>query len=181
MTEGIDMSSPMGKMFGQIIAAFAEGELDTIRARALSGSLARLGKGVWSGGVQPFGYPFHQQADGGKRLVRDHLRVQQGNAPRGIEWTSNAVRAAVKNPTVGGVYTYKGKVVEDEEGNPVPITDEPILPYAAWSKVVARLDSSKKPMRSAPSRSMLGGVVVCEACGGPMSSSKRVTGVQHRQ
>src|SRR5688572_24148649 len=33
--EGIDMSTPMGKMFAQILAVFAEGELDTIRSRAL--------------------------------------------------------------------------------------------------------------------------------------------------
>ncbi|MFI8273665.1 recombinase family protein [Streptomyces sp. NPDC085929] len=45
MTEGIDMSTPMGKMFGQIIAAFAEGELDTIRARA------REVRRAWAGRV----------------------------------------------------------------------------------------------------------------------------------
>lgn len=32
--EGIDMSTPMGKMFAQILAVFAEGELDTIRTPA---------------------------------------------------------------------------------------------------------------------------------------------------
>ncbi|MCZ4122022.1 recombinase family protein [Streptomyces sp. H39-S7] len=71
VTDGIDMSTPMGKMFAQIIAAFAEGELDTIKARALSGSLARLKKGVWVGGVLPFGYQFQRQEGGGKKLVQD--------------------------------------------------------------------------------------------------------------
>ncbi|MCJ0871253.1 recombinase family protein [Streptomyces sp. AP-93] len=211
VTEGVDMSTPMGKMFAQIIAAFAEGELDTIRARALSGSRARLSKGVWVGGVLPFGYRFQRQEGGGKKLIqdpeyskllldiidklnggwssykiaidlnrrgvltwRDHLRVQQGNPARGVEWTSNAVLVAVKNPTVGGVYTYKGQIVEDEDGEPVPITNEPIMPYSEWSKLVARLSSRKKAIRAAPSRSLLGGVAVCEACGGRMSSSKRV-------
>lgn len=211
VTEGVDMSTPMGKMFAQIIAVFAEGELDTIRARALSGSLERLRKGVWVGGVLPFGYLFQRQEDGGKKLVqdpeyskllldiidklradwssykiavdlnrrgiltwRDHLRVQKGREPRSVEWTSNAVLVAVKNPTVGGVYTYKGRMVEDEEGNPVPITDEPIMQYSEWSELVARLNSGKRAKRSAPSRSMLGGVAVCETCGGRMSSSKRV-------
>lgn len=210
VTEGVDMSTPMGKMFAQIIAAFAEGELDTIRARALSGSLARLKKGVWVGGVLPFGYQFQRQEDGGKKLVqdpeyakllldiidklkgdwssykiavdlnkrgvhtwRDHLRVLQGQEARGIEWTLNAVLVAVKNPTVGGVYTYKGTIVEDEDGSPVPITDDPIMPYAEWSELVAKLNSNKRAMRSTPSRSMLGGVAVCEACGGRMSSARK--------
>ncbi|MEY2231799.1 recombinase family protein [Streptomyces sp. BF23-30] len=71
VSESIDMSTPMGKMFPQIIAAFAEGELDTIRARALSGSQARKAKGVWIGGVEPFGYHFERQEGGGKKLVQD--------------------------------------------------------------------------------------------------------------
>ncbi|MEV4937958.1 recombinase family protein [Streptomyces zaomyceticus] len=71
VTESIDMSTPMGKMFAQIIAAFAEGELDTIRARALSGSAARKAKGVWIGGVEPYGYHFERQENGGKKLVQD--------------------------------------------------------------------------------------------------------------
>ncbi|WP_406296951.1 recombinase family protein [Embleya sp. NBC_00888] len=210
VTEGIDMSTPMGKMFAQIIAAFAEGELDTIRARALSGSLARLQKGVWVGGVLPFGYQFQRLEGGGKVLVqeseyaklavemidrlkgdwssykialdynkrgvltwRDRLRVLQDQEPRGIQWTSNTVLACVKNPTIGGYYTYKGTLVEDDEGNPIPITSEPIMPYTEWADFVAGLETNKRAMRAIPSRSMLGGVSVCGGCQSRMSSSRK--------
>ncbi|WP_433245370.1 recombinase family protein [Streptosporangium sp. CA-135522] len=72
VTEGIDMSTPMGKMFAQIIAAFAEGELDTIRARIQASAQTRLEMGVWTGGVLPFGYQFTNNAAGkGKKLVQD--------------------------------------------------------------------------------------------------------------
>ncbi|MHA6762675.1 recombinase family protein [Streptacidiphilus sp. PAMC 29251] len=209
-TEAIDMSTAMGKMFAAIIAAFAEGELDTIRARAESGALARLRKGVWVGGVLPFGYQFQRQADGGKKLIQDrvyapllldivqrlkddvspykiavdlnksgvlawsdHLRVLKGEEPRGVKWVTGTILAILKNPTVGGLYRYKGRIVEDDQGNPVPITDEPILPYAQWAEIVAGLTSNRTTTRATPSRTMLGGVAICGSCGAKMSSAKK--------
>ncbi|MFI9768592.1 recombinase family protein [Streptomyces sp. NPDC052415] len=210
VTEGIDMSTPMGKMFAQIIAAFAEGELDTIRARALSGSAARKAKGVWIGGVEPYGYRFERQEGGGKKLVqepkyaelfseiverlkgdwssykialdlnkrgvptwRDHLRIVKGEDPRGVAWTANAIRAIAMNPTVAGIYTYKGENVVDENGENVRITDDPLMNFAEWSEFVAALKSDRPVRRSTPSRSMLGGVATCQGCGARMSSNKK--------
>ncbi|MFJ4529653.1 recombinase family protein [Streptomyces nigrescens] len=210
VTEGIDMATPMGKMFAQIIAAFAEGELDTIRARALSGSAARKAKGVWIGGVEPYGYHFERQEGGGKKLVqdptyavlfreiaehlkgdwsaykialdlnrrgiptwRDHLRLVKGEEPRGVAWTANAIRAIAMNPTVAGIYTHKGENVVDENGENVRITDAPLMEFAEWSEFVAALKSDRPVRRSTPSRSMLGGVAICHACGARMSSNKK--------
>lgn len=70
-TEGFDLSTPMGKMFARIIAAFAEGELDTIRARVTDASRKLREKGAWFGGVLPFGYQFADREEGGKKLVQD--------------------------------------------------------------------------------------------------------------
>ncbi|MEV3854989.1 recombinase family protein [Streptomyces sp. NPDC050095] len=67
--EGIDMSTPMGKMFAQILAVFAEGELDTIRARASDAAQTRLASGTWVAGLAPFGYEIVPVENGkGKRL-----------------------------------------------------------------------------------------------------------------
>ncbi|MBO2463814.1 recombinase family protein [Actinomadura violacea] len=57
-SESLDLSTPMGKMFARIIAAFAEGELDTIQARSLDASRRLREEGAWFGGVEPFGYRF---------------------------------------------------------------------------------------------------------------------------
>ncbi|MGA4540114.1 recombinase family protein [Uniformispora flossi] len=210
ITEGIDMSTPMGRMFAQIIAAFAEGELETIRTRALSGAQTRRNMGVWVGGVEPFGYVFQKLETGGKRLTpepeyakvaeemigrlkddwstykiardfnergvltwRDRLRVLRGEEPRGLQWTSSTVLACVRNATIAGYYTYKGNLVEDDEGNPVAITDEPIMPYAEWAELVAGLEANKRVLRSIPSRSMLGGVPGCGSCGSRMSAARK--------
>jgi len=211
ITEGIDMSTPMGKMFAQIIAAFAEGELDTIRARNLAAAQTRKDKGVWIGGVLPFGYQFTKDEAPGKRLVqdpeyakllreivtkvqndwsayrlavdlnhrqiptwRDYLRIRNGEKPRGVAWTANAIIKIVTNPTVAGFYTYKDELVEDDEGNPVMIADDPILTRDEWMQMVARFTSEgRRAARATPSRSMLGGVAVCGVCGANMSSAKK--------
>jgi DNA invertase Pin-like site-specific DNA recombinase len=70
-SESLDLSTPMGKMFARIIAAFAEGELDTIQARSLDASRRLREGGAWFGGVEPFGYRFADRKEGGKRLVQD--------------------------------------------------------------------------------------------------------------
>ncbi|MFC9289163.1 recombinase family protein [Streptomyces sp. NPDC057052] len=71
VTEGFDISTSMGKMFAQIIAAFAEGELDVIteRVRASHEKLRRDGR--YAGAPTPFGYVAGSLPTGGKTLVQD--------------------------------------------------------------------------------------------------------------
>lgn len=71
VAEGIDMSTSMGRMFGTIIAAFAQGELETIQGRILAAVQTRKSKGVWIAGREPFGYTLHPLAGGGKGLIRE--------------------------------------------------------------------------------------------------------------
>lgn len=71
VTEGFDLSTSMGKMFARIIAAFAEGELDTITER-VRGSHAKLrALGRYAGANLPFGYIPVDLPGGGKRLAPD--------------------------------------------------------------------------------------------------------------
>ncbi|WP_435586580.1 recombinase family protein [Micromonospora aurantiaca (nom. illeg.)] len=56
VTEGFDLGTPMGRMFAQIIATLAEGELEAIRERT-KGSYDHLTKvGRHRGGFVPYGY-----------------------------------------------------------------------------------------------------------------------------
>ncbi|MFJ7089898.1 recombinase family protein [Streptomyces mirabilis] len=71
VTEGFDISTSMGKMFAQIIAAFAEGELDVITER-VRGSHEKLRRdGRYAGAPLPFGYVAGDRPSGGKTLVQD--------------------------------------------------------------------------------------------------------------
>jgi site-specific DNA recombinase len=53
--EGIDFSTPLGKMFGQMLAMFAEMELKAITERVLRSREELREQGRWGGGVVPFG------------------------------------------------------------------------------------------------------------------------------
>lgn len=209
VAENIDMSTAMGKMFGQIIAAFAEGELDTIAARNQAAALTRRDKGSWIAGAEPIGYRIDKRANGLKGLVqdpwgakilreicdkvkddwtpyriaidfnrqgvptwRDHLRTKKGNAVKGTKWRAAVIIEMLTNPTVAGLYTYKGELVEDDEGNPRMITDDPILTHEEWLMLVTRFAPSNKPTAT-PSRSMNGGVAECGICGGNLTFTGR--------
>lgn len=210
VTESIDMSTVMGKMFAQIIAAFAEGELDTIKARINSAVQVRKEKGVWIGGAVPFGYELDKQETGGKKLIqdnwganllleifekiqndwsayriagdlnergvmtwRDYRRVQSKKPALGTKWSTQAIVEIVTNPTVAGYYTYKGELVEDEEGNPRLITNDPILTPSQWTQMVCRFTVEREEVRATPSRAMNSGVATCGMCETKVGSSKK--------
>ena len=54
--ENIDTSQPSGRLFRTILAAFAEFEREQIRDRTMAASYARAKKGIWPGGMPPYGY-----------------------------------------------------------------------------------------------------------------------------
>lgn len=206
-TEGFDLSTPMGKMFARIIAAFAEGEWDTIRARSLDASRKLREKGAWFGGVLPFGYRFADREGGGKMLVqdaeygpllrrlheriingatayslvrelnadgiptwRDHLRIQSGDKPRDKPWHPKAIKTALCNPRTWGVLLHNGEIVEDDEGEPVFITDEPILTREEWAQVSAILTARTGGPRAPQADTLLSGVARCGVDAGNINS-----------
>ncbi|MFJ8346040.1 recombinase family protein [Streptomyces sp. NPDC094153] len=71
VTEGFDISTSMGKMFAQIIAAFAEGELDVITERVRASHEKLRQDGRYAGAPLPFGYVAGKLPTGGKTLVQD--------------------------------------------------------------------------------------------------------------
>lgn len=225
ISEGIDMSTPMGRMFGNMIAAFAEGELDTIAARAQAAVITRKDKGVWIGGVEPFGYTLTPLPGGGKGLCRDNTYAPLGREvinrlfedwspyrvaqdlnrrgvltwrdhirathptnpkpPKGIKWTAQAVIAIVTNPTIAGYYTYKGQLVEDDEGSPIMITQKAlespsdpgdkgtaIATPLEWTRLTQRFTTDRDKTKAVPSKSELAGVGRCGGCQTSMTLSR---------
>lgn len=62
----IDNTTPMGKVAFGVITAFAEWERDTFIQRSQSGTHKAIEKGLWPGGITPYGYRIEE-----KRLVID--------------------------------------------------------------------------------------------------------------
>lgn len=58
--EGLDMSTPMGRMFAGILVQFAEWELQTIGDRRRQGQNVLRREARWGGGRYPFGYEPYQ-------------------------------------------------------------------------------------------------------------------------
>ncbi|MFD5026712.1 recombinase family protein [Streptomyces sp. NPDC058373] len=201
--EGFDLDNAYGKMLAQMIAVFAEGELDVIKARIKDGVATRLAQRVWIGGRPSMGYTLEKASDGvGKRCVQDkdyapnvrrifdllmqdwtpfriaaqltedkvltwvdRQRETAGNKVRNAAWRADSVISALSNPRVAGIYTYQGEIVEDENGTPVLITDEPILSYHEWEKAVIKLGELAGATPAKKSQSMLAGVGSCSVCG----------------
>ncbi|MFE1953009.1 recombinase family protein [Streptomyces sp. NPDC059524] len=70
--DGINLNTQMGKLLLSVIASFAEGELEAVRARAKSSYNHLLKEGRWRGGRTPYGYREEKQETGdGWKLVPD--------------------------------------------------------------------------------------------------------------
>lgn len=70
-TEGIDISTPIGRLITSVISFLAEGELEAIRERT-RGSRAKLRElARWPGGKPPLGYRSVKVNGGGHRLEID--------------------------------------------------------------------------------------------------------------
>lgn len=91
VSEGIDLSTPMGTVFAHIIAAFAQGELDTMRGRVEAAKAKRHTEGWWIAGLPPFGYTLERLGDGkGKWLVQhpEYAEMARGFAKAVLEGQS---------------------------------------------------------------------------------------------
>ncbi|MBS1692278.1 MAG: recombinase family protein [Actinobacteria bacterium] len=63
-TEGIDISTPVGRLIANVIAFLAEGELEAIRERQVSSRRKLRELARWPGGKPPYGYTAVRNADG---------------------------------------------------------------------------------------------------------------------
>jgi DNA invertase Pin-like site-specific DNA recombinase len=91
--EGLDMSTPMGRMFAGILVQFAEWELQSIGDRRRQGQNVLRREARWGGGRYPFGYEPYQVGAYwylrphpvyAKEVERIALAVVSGKSARGI-------------------------------------------------------------------------------------------------
>src|SRR6202012_4830091 len=71
-TEGIDLSTPVGRLIANVIAFLAEGELEAIRERTKASQKKLREQGRWGGGKPLYGYRAAEREDGaGWEMVPD--------------------------------------------------------------------------------------------------------------
>ncbi|MEV6572095.1 recombinase family protein [Streptomyces sp. NPDC051577] len=83
--DGINLNTQMGKLLFSLIASFAEGELEAIKARAKSSYNHLVKEGRWRGGRIPYGYRAEKQDTGdGWGLVPDDYGTDTAGTLREI-------------------------------------------------------------------------------------------------
>lgn len=70
-TEGFDLATPLGRMFAQMIAMLAEGELEAVKERTKASYDYLIANGRHRGGFLPYGYRAQPNPAGGYRLEID--------------------------------------------------------------------------------------------------------------
>ena len=176
-TEGIDLSTPVGRLIANVIAFLAEGELEAIRERNRASRKALLEMGRWPGGRVPYGYRPVELPTGGYRLQQDPVKVAflrtvieevcDGAAVKAVAENHNipysTLRKMLKTKSLLGHAISKGKTVRDKSGNPILLGD-PILTQAEYERLRDALEArSVEPTRTKDIGPMTG-VIFCFEC-----------------
>ena len=147
--EQFDTSSAMGEAMLKIILVFAELERQLTSERVSAVMLSRAEKGLWNGGVAPFGYIYDKEA---KEIVINELEAevvrtifdlcesgisvasvaQKVNAlgyktRSGGTWSRSSIHKVLSNPFYIGTYRYN--YLKDNRGTPYP---NKIKPKEEW-------------------------------------------------
>jgi len=166
----IDMTSANGRLFANILAAFAEFEREVIRERTAAGKATLRAMGRWEGSRVPFGFKpergelvvepqqaaiireaAERRADGAS--WRELTRWLSGQFPA-RKWQPRSARLVLTNERL------RGTVFTAAEYEAVLKLCAP-MERAAWAPNLSRL---------------LSGMMRCAACGSKLSAQSRSTG-----
>ncbi|WP_104182970.1 recombinase family protein [Mycobacterium avium] len=196
--DGIDLSTPQGRLIADVIAFLAEGEREAIRERTKAGRQKVVSLGRWPGGPAPYGFTAVKLDGGGFKLepradqvevirkIRDLILsglsmeavAKQLNddgvpSPTGKKWRSARLFLIMESKLLLGHSTYKGQTVRDAQGMPVMVS-EPILEPDEWDRLQAAIQARRLPsaVKRTQNTSPLYGVIFCKSCGSMMYNRK---------
>ena len=184
ITQQIDTSTSMGRMIVHLLVSFGqfEREIDSDRIRDKMAAMRK--KGMWSGGVVPYGYKLEgrklridEEAAQAVRGAFDHylatnsyletarrLNAEFGPRTNGKPWNVEHVRFLMRNAMVAG------RIRDPHTGELFEAQQEAIVPFDKWMEVQKIITERAKGKRErkcgyiAP----LKGFIRCGYCGGAM-------------
>ncbi len=193
VTESIDLSSAHGKMIANILVAFADFERERTGARRREAAEKLRQVGRWGGGRAPYGYMMkegsggflHQNPDTAPvvrrivngfidgmtaaaicRMLNDDGVPPARSAP---QWEVPSVWRLVRSRYLRGELQYKGKTVLDSDGNPVMLTDEPLITESEWNLLAQALQRLSKPRKGQrETNHLLLRIAYCGECDRPL-------------
>jgi site-specific DNA recombinase len=190
MTEKLDTSTPQGRLFLGILAAFAQLEREMISERMSMGMYARIKEGKWRGGAQvPYGYDYEPALE--KLVVNEYESMivkelfdlfTEGKTLYSIEkemiakghtfhegrFDRRTSRYILRNKTYCGYMRYKDEWIEG--------LHDAIIDEETYEKAQAILDENKRKFHEAGYKTgtksittNFGGLIYCGRCGAKYS------------
>ena len=191
VTQQIDTSNAAGRMMLNILMSFAQFEREMTSDRIRDKIYATRKKGLWSGGMIPFGYKtvdkrlvpdpvtapvvrhvFARYAESASaKLVASELQKKFGPRTCGSKkggdptWRMMHVYRILRNPV------YKGELLHRATGEIFHGLHEPLVDAALWEDCRRILDESAglQPSAHRETVAILKGLVRCGHCGGAMA------------
>lgn len=193
VSEGIDMSTPTGRMIAGILVQFAEWERARASERRRDATANLRRAAYWHGGTPTFGYRPQPSGDhvvlvpdpdqaamvrdwavtaiAGKSIsaLAEEITAQGVSTPyKAPRWSPTTLLRLLRNPALRGYVTHQGKIVRGEDG--LPLRRESILDDDIWHALQARLEIQPTGRKQSHGPSLLAGVVWC----GPCSTDRRM-------
>jgi DNA invertase Pin-like site-specific DNA recombinase len=177
--QGIDTTTPGGRMFFTILAGFAEMEAETTSERVKSAhSVAAQAGKMHSGGVRAFGYrrdgtiieseaaiirevANRLMAGESLRQVAINLNDRGVKTATGREWSGPTLRQMIGAPRLTALRAHGDDLHEGEW--------EPILERRAWTLLQAKLTKPAGARRSTAAH-LLSGIARCGLCAGSLKT-----------
>ncbi|WP_018352095.1 recombinase family protein [Longispora albida] len=183
-TEPFETSTPAGRMFIQLVGAFAEFERETIIDRVINGMTMKASQGKWAGGTRPYGYlvdkttskliPHPDEAPVLKDIFTLYTRDRIGTRAiaaelnrRGIPnrtgkpWSGHTINRILDNPAYTGDIAYRDVYVENAH--------EPLIDRDTFRQAndIAEARASATTHRAASGSDYhCTGLLTCPKCGG---------------
>lgn len=204
VSESLDLSSSVGRMFANLLAIFAQFERERISERRKEAAVKLRLLGAWGGGKTPYGFDAVRNGGGQYYLtvneeqaavVRDMaamilagqsarqvaIALNERGIPtsRGGRWGNSTVLEILRSPVIHGVQALDDRPVIGEDGMPVRLA-ESIIDDATFELVQERLRANASPGNGGHlGVSLLYGICGC-ACGAPLYIKRRKSGDRYR-
>ncbi len=185
VTQQIDTSSPAGRMVLNVLMTFAQFEREMTSDRIKDKMLATRRRGMWTGGIAPYGYRiedkrlvpdpkgaeavrfvFRRYAEtGSPKTVAAEVSRQFGPRGDGSAWNTANVYRMLRNSIYAGMMPHK------RTGQTFKGLQEAIVDAGLWEDCQRIMDeaSSLKPAERRESTAILKGLLKCGHCGGAMT------------
>lgn len=195
----LDLTTPNGVFFANVIQSFAQMEAAVISARTREAVAFMAREGRHRGGLPAFGWiaaPHPEQR--GFRLVLhptrsavlrsiiervlagestvsvvDDMNRRSVESPEGKGWAPDSARKLLRRPILRGMQVHRGHLVRGTDGLPIR-PHEPLIDDATWYALQAELDRrSIRGGNNARHPYLLRGLVVCDLCGVRMNRASQ--------